>query len=474
MVRALAALCVALLLLASPVLADGPGKRDVKKAFKSGDRASVQQVLEELKGQLDKSTVKAILDDARRIKSLGVYDTLVATLASAQGDALQELIKAYKKEKKHGDMRFLILDALGGVPGAEAEEVLVTALEDDKDEPVRVLAARLLGRRGTASAVDALIPLLATFEGEGHDRLVREVNGALVTLTGQDIGVAEDWKNYWTAHRDSYTRPVGDGDTKTRGNVLDRMAKERPADLKTITRLRDDEIIVIKGNDRCEQVLKALDLKFVLIQRSEFDSRDLDPERQVLILNCPGRDEFTPQGIEKVRAFVAAGGYLFCSDWELGKTLTKVFPGIVEFLKETPYSKEPRDVTIAPYPQTISHPLMRDVFPLNSWTEQAYAWKLEGRSHLAKPSPALIPLVRCPDIADLGTDCVAFTLSYDRQGRPVTGRGNLERRAGRVLFVSSHFKLQKDEKGDGFALQQLLLNFIVEKQDQRKASARGS
>lgn len=466
-------LSLAFALACLPALADGPGKRDIKKAFKSGDRAAVKQVLEEVKGQLDKALVKAILDDARRIKSLGVYDELVGALASAQGEALDELLKQVEKEKK-GDLRFLMLDALGGIPDPRAEERLVEALREDKDEPVRVLAARLLGRRGTASAVDALIPLLAELEDDGHERLVREVNGALQTLTGEDMSVAEDWKNYWTAHRDSYTKPEGEGDTKTRGNVLDRMAKQRPADLKTITRLRDDEVVVIKGNDRCEDALRVLDIKFTLIDRKDFDKHPIDPDKQVLFFNCPGKAELTEQGIVKLREFVAKGGYVFCSDWELGKTLTKAFPDQIQFLKRSS-NREPKEVTIEPYPQTINHPLMRDVFPLNSWTEQKFAWKLHQTSDLAKPNPALVPLVRCPEIAEEGTDTVAFVLSFDRSGRPVTGRGGKDaRRAGKVLFVSSHFKDQKDESGDGYALQQLLLNFIVEKQDQRKAAAQGA
>lgn len=466
-VLAAAACCAAL--AASASLALAADKRDVKKAFKSGDQAAVTAVLAEVSGQLDRELVKEIVKSALRIKSLGVYDPLVAALATAEGEALDELLKAAPKQKR-SDMRFLLLDALGKVADPRAEEALVAALEKDKDEPVQVLAARLLGRRGTASAVDALIPLLEAFAGQGRDRLVREVNGALSLLTGQDMNVAEDWRNYWEAHRDGYTRPAEheDGQTATRGNVLDRMRRERPADLKTITRLRDDEIVVVKGNDEVEKVLRTLDLKFTLIERDAFDGHELDPSKQVLILNCPGRDEFTPGGLAKVKAFVAAGGYLFCSDWELGKTLAQLFPDVVSFLRETPKSDTPRDVTIQPHPETINHPLMRDVFPLNSWVEQRFAWKLEGRSHLAKPHPALIPLVVCPEIQDLGTTTVASTFAFGRSGRPVTGRAKGYREAGKVLFVSSHFKLQRDESGDGFALQQLLLNFIVEKQDQRK------
>ena len=42
---------------------------------------------------------------------------------------------------------------------------------------------------------------------------------------------------------------------------------------------------------------------------------------------------------------------------------------------------------------------------------------------------------------------------------------------GSVLHVLGHFNKQKDPKGDGFALQQLLLNFVLEKQEARRTKA---
>ena len=64
---------------------------------------------------------------------------------------------------------------------------------------------------------------------------------------------------------------------------------------------------------------------------------------------------------------------------------------------------------------------------------------------------------------------MAFTFAYTAEGggRPVTGRQKTKRPPGRVLFVSSHFDLEEGEE-DGYALQQLLVNFILEKQEQRK------
>ena len=462
-------LALCLVLCAAPAVVAKTSKADVAKALKSGEKEKVVAILAELKGDLDKGTIKAVIDNAKRLRTLGVYEELVECLRTAEGESLDELIKSYKRQK--GGIRFLVVDGVGTNPAASAEELLFEAAKDDKDEPIQVLAVRLLGKRKSKSAVEGLIPLLKTLE-EKSDRMAREINASLANLTGESLTVAEDWTNWWASHQGEFAPKADEGATSERGNLLDRMARERPAELKTMTRMGDGEIIVVRGNDKIEDVLDALKLKHKRIQREEFDALDLDPEKQILLLNCPGRDEFTEAGIQKLRDFVAQGGYLFCSDWDLGKSLAKAFPEACQFLKEAPKG-EVQDVTIVPFPEGATHPLMRDVFPLNTFETGGFAWKLEGRSHLAKTTPFIVPLISCPAIKEQGTTMVAFAFAFtsEKGGRPVTGAQSrkLERPPGLVLWVSSHFKLQKDPKGDGFALQQLLLNFILEKQNQKLA-----
>ncbi|MBL4844817.1 MAG: hypothetical protein JKY65_04755 [Planctomycetes bacterium] len=466
------ALALCLGFLSFPFADAKTSKSDVAKAFKSADKERVIKILGELEGELDKKTIKAVVDHAKRLRSLGVYEELVTCLRTAKGEALDELVKNYKKQKK-GGIRFLVVDGLGLNPEPKAEEILFLAAKKDKDEPIRALSIRLLGKRNTKSAVAGLISLLGEVESRS-ERLSREINGALGNLTGEDLAVAEDWKNWWASHQSDFTPKVDDdkGGTKARGNLLDRMAKDRPAELKTMTRMKNDEIVVIRGNDKVEDVLKALKLKYKRIEREAFDDLKLNPETQLLLLNCPGRAAFTDKGIQKIRDFVAQGGYIFCSDWELGKTLAKAFPEACQFLRESPKGP-PKETTIAPFPGAVRHPLMRDVFPLNTFETGGFAWKLEGRSHLAKTTPHIVPLVSCAGIKDLGTTMVAFSFSFtsEKGGRPVTGAQakKLKRPPGQVVWVSSHFKLQKDPKTDGFALQQLLLNFILEKQNQKRA-----
>lgn len=481
--RLRASLVLALLVTAGVVLAANPN--EIRKALRSGDKAQVEALLKELKGSLDKSSVRAVVECALEVKTLGVYDELVATLATASGDALEEIEKS-AADNRRPDIRFLLVDVLGKCKDKGAEEALVRILEKEKDEMVAVLAARQLGRRGTATAVDELIPLLGKLEkDQSRTRLVREVNGALAQLTGQDLSVSQDWKNFWDAHRAEFvekTPAVDDGNSHTKDtNAIDRLKRERPGDARTMERLREDDVVVIKGkSDKVEEVLDALKLKHVEHERSEFDSVELDPERQVLILNCASKEYLSEAGIAKVREFVAKGGYLFSSDWELRNTLAKAFPEVVEFLKDA--GKESLKVTIKADPQNANHPLLRDVFPLGTWTESQFTWTIDSHSHLVKPNPALQVLVESPQLGDaLGSNIVAFCFGYTADGgqaRPMTGGGGSssrrkQQKSGVVLHVLSHFKNQKDASGDGFALQQLLLNFIVEKQEIRKEWARG-
>ena len=475
-------LLLAVLVSAGVVLAASPN--EIRKALRSGDKGQVQALLKELKGGLDKPAVRAVIECALEVKTLGVYDELVSTLATATGEALEEIEKA-AGDNKRPDIRFLLVDVLGKCPDKGAEGALIRTLEKEKDEMVAVLAARQLGRRGTASAVDELIPLLAKLEKDDkRTRLVREVNGALAQLTGQDLSVAQDWKNFWDAHRAEFvekTPAADDGRSHVKDeNAIDRLKRERPGDARTMERLREDDVVVIKGrSDKVEEVLDALKLKHVEHERSAFDSVELDPERQVLVLNCASKEYLSEAGIAKVREFVAKGGYLFSSDWELRNTLAKAFPEVVEFLKDA--GKDDLKVTIRPNRENANHPLLRDVFPLGTWTEAKFTWTIDSRSHLVKPNPNLQVLVESPEMDSMGSNIVAFCFGYTADGgqaRPMTGGGSggsrrRQHKSGVVLHVLSHFKNQKDASGDGFALQQLLLNFIVEKQEIRKEWARG-
>ena len=178
---------------------------------------------------------------------------------------------------------------------------------------------------------------------------------------------------------------------------------------------------------------------------------------------------------ESVPAVAAPAGFVHVDADEPKVSITSrpiTVGQFVEFLRETPRGESSSEVTIEPFPHTRDHPLMRDVFPLNTWEGKAMEWKLHERSHLVNDAKSsVVPLVSCPQTQEFGSTTVAFTFAFTSEGggRPVTGRKKRKRPVGRVLFVSSHFKDEAGGDKDGYALQQLLLNFILEKQEQRRS-----
>jgi hypothetical protein len=489
------ALC---LLLPFSAQAEVPTAREVRRALESRQRDRIEETFAALRGELDARLVAALLDSGAEVHATGLYDELVDLLRTSHGDALQALARSYSRERNPA-VRFLILDALTGIADPLADETLAEAACGDREPSVSIYAVRQLAARGSAGAVDALLDVLeATEEDRARGVVAREANTALVGLSAQDYRGSAEWRQWWEGTRDSWGREGGaqsddasGGGTRTR-TVLDRMRESRPGDLHTLERLEDDAIVVIEGDyDQVQDVLEAMGLPCLVYSRAEFPTLELDPDKQVLILNCDGAllDE---DGVRKVREFVSRGGYLFSSDWELSNCLTRSFP---EAVGSGGRRSDTHTVDIQPTAAAAGHPLLRDLFPINPWELEAaeFTWQVDGASEFVQPRGELTVLVEAPDLQALyGTTAVAVTFGF-QNGRPVTGtlpppparpvtgggRGAGSRRRGRdrergeqlpgrVLHVLSHFQHQQDAGGDGYALQQLLLNFIVEKQEQRR------
>jgi hypothetical protein len=111
--------------------------------------------------------------------------------------------------------------------------------------------------------------------------------------------------------------------------VKERMANERPADAKMLEAVEAADIVVVRGEyDRVESVLKSLDIKHTAVNPNQVASLNLNA-RQLLIVDCPGN--IGPRGIERIRKFVNAGGYLYTTDWALTNVVQQAFPGFIAF-----------------------------------------------------------------------------------------------------------------------------------------------
>ena len=111
--------------------------------------------------------------------------------------------------------------------------------------------------------------------------------------------------------------------------VRERMAQERPADAALLQKVESADIVVVSGQyDKVEDVLQSLAIKHTVVSPEQVGALKLNA-KQLLIIDCPG--SLDPAGIDRVRKFVNAGGYLYTTDWALLEVLQKAFPGYVEY-----------------------------------------------------------------------------------------------------------------------------------------------
>jgi hypothetical protein len=497
------------LLLCAPALAAPPTPREVKEVLESRDATRIRALLAGLRGHLDEALVRTILESGEPIYAAGVYDDTIEVLGTATGKALEALADGYSRARRSPTGRFMVLDALSRVTDPLAPKTLSEAARTDAHPGVATYAVRLLARRGDARSIDELLEVLRS----AGAAVAREAETALAGVTGQDLRGHDAWSRWWASERAGWDRRAGagasesgggaDGGTQTR-SVLDRLRERRPGDLRTLERLQQDEILVFEGEyDKVQDVLTELKLPHQVHPRAAIETLTFAPRRQVLVFNCAA-DPITPAAAEKVRAFVCQGGYVFSSDWELGNVLVKSFP---EAAVSGGRRSAEHSVRIIPPQVSMAHPLLRDVFPLNPWEAESrkLMWAVDGLSEFFQPNAALTVLAEAAELQPLyGSTIVAATFAYGPNGKPFTGEvrrrpprrpttggnggasgdGTRERggapetpterddapHPGRVLHVVSHVQHQTNEAGDGYALQQLLVNFVIEKQEARRGN----
>ena len=109
--------------------------------------------------------------------------------------------------------------------------------------------------------------------------------------------------------------------------VEERMKAERPDDHRLLHSVEAADIVVVRGTyDRVEDVLKSLKIAHVVVDPIQVATLELTA-RQLLIVDCPG--DIGPKGIERIRKFVNAGGFLYTTDWALSNVVEKAFPGFI-------------------------------------------------------------------------------------------------------------------------------------------------
>ncbi len=204
--------------------------------------------------------------------------------------------------------------------------------------------------------------------------------------------------------------------------VRTRMAEERPADAAMLDKVESADIVVVSGTyDRVEDVLKSLSIKHTVVEPSQVSHLKLNA-KQLLIIDCPG--DINAAGIERVRKFVNAGGYLYTTDWALLNVVQKAFPGFVEY-NQRPTGNDVVAVQVAQRDDNLlKHLTLSKTDP---------KWWLESSSYPIRVLNAekVDVLITSREMkAKYGDSPIAVHFRYGD---------------GQVLHIASHFYLQQNQ-----------------------------
>ncbi len=93
------------------------------------------------------------------------------------------------------------------------------------------------------------------------------------------------------------------------------------------------KVIIVRGSaDHMEQVLAKAKADFVTVEPAELPELPLNA-KQVLMVNCRG--EMSDAARERVRRFVAAGGFLYTTDHAVHELVEKIFPNTIAWTGTT-------------------------------------------------------------------------------------------------------------------------------------------
>ncbi|MBY0359278.1 MAG: hypothetical protein K2W82_14855 [Candidatus Obscuribacterales bacterium] len=217
-------------------------------------------------------------------------------------------------------------------------------------------------------------------------------------------------------------------------------------------------LVVVRGQwDNSTRPLQSLGLKYTTMKEKRLAEVDLSGVK-VLIIDCAG--QIPRLALQKIRDFVAHGGYLLSTDWTLNNTLAKAFPGYIQWSGENTDGSITDAFVVAP-----DSPLFKG---LNS---QRYTWKLDRMSQLVRvinPSRVRV-LARSSRLA--ATDVQLRVLSDPLLAGALACEFNFGH--GKVLHLVGHFEncanifklnlLPDPAPEAGISLRQVIsTNFIIE------------
>ncbi|MCA8920420.1 MAG: hypothetical protein KDD82_01350 [Planctomycetes bacterium] len=485
---------------------DGRGLRDglaaAEAAFTAGDESALDRALVAVLAEDGAKAAKGLLELVeRRAEPPQAYWQVVYALGALEDSRAIDQLERWLSKHDEAPLAVDLVSAWDGNGSKDLEPALIGLLHQRKlGLGVRLLLVDRLSERATASAVDALFELWA--DRKQPAALQARVKDGLVGLLGDDMGALDNFKSFWEQHRGERL-PLGAEEST--GTAVDGIDPTRRAGLQTLTR-KGGRVIVLRGQntnfDQVEGILARMKIKHEVLQKKAFMA-DLEGALRgtaVVLLNCnaygdfcvcksckpvqgprgyvcggcdvhtyEGNDGLTPAAQERLRTFVARGGSVFSEDWGMWELTQPTWPKLVapgETLDE-------QEVDYYLPPGSAGDPLLRGVirrdgptltFKDRRWTVDAASpaiQVLDGtKVRVLLASRAL--QARNPEQHALAVVLEPGGAATGGAGRPRTGEGP-EPEGGMVLHVLSHFGKQS-RKADEFALQNLLINFVLEAQ----------
>lgn len=224
-----------------------------------------------------------------------------------------------------------------------------------------------------------------------------------------------------------FAQELGDANMKEANRaastvVKQRMEQERPADAKLLQDVSTSDIVVVRGEyDRVEDVLKTLGIRHTVVSPIQVATLELNA-KQLLIVDCPG--DIGPKGIERIRKFVNAGGYLYTTDWALTNVVQKAFPGFI-----AKGGRETGNDVVAVQVKQSDDNLLKHL----TLSKEDPKWWLESSSYAIR--------VLQPDKVDVLITSKEMKKRYGQDAIAVHFRYG----DGQVLHIVSHFYLQQNQ-----------------------------
>lgn len=430
---------------------------------------------------IEQAALEVAADDSRR-----AVEVLVKALAGTNTTAYWPVIRALSKLSSAEAIDALVREVSSNKAG-EVRRDLVFALRMNsksavvdgfvrilKEGPLELQAAVVddLVDRDARSAVPDMIAV-AIKHASKNGEIVRRVFKALRAFASEDPpNVPAQWLEWWKTKEAAGTGKGGMEPARGPGKtVVETVRRFRVTDFEDLRKSGGDDFLVVEGRyDTVQEVLA--ELKVPCTVRSFDDIRqpqwDLSKHRAIIV-NC-GSADWPKQQADRIRRYVEGGGYLFVTDLGLIQLVKAAFPGFVDNSKGT---FTDMTVGIVPWRGASLHPLLRGVGL--HWEGGGYLqWKIDDQGPSISFDPRrVVPLIEAPElIAKRRPPAVAVTFAPGADPRlwqESVSRGGIYEElqqmvGGKVVCVLSHFSKQKQGE-DGFALQNLLLNFLIEAKD---------